>query len=92
MASESKKKIVLTVTADQLDMLEGFYTACGWTFQPTNPNPTQEGMSSCFYVTFIWKTLDSAKFLYTLIYFYAMLYVYKHCYTRIDTNIVCSWK
>jgi len=48
MAS-STRKIVLEVTQDQLDMLEGFYTACGMDFQPrvlpsSSSDAQEEGM------------------------------------------------
>ena len=34
MATE--KNIILRVTEEQLEMLQGFYTACGWDFNPQN--------------------------------------------------------
>ena len=49
MAS-SKKKIILEVTDEQLDMLEGFYTACGLSFCPISLPEDEGKMSFCFFI------------------------------------------
>ena len=44
---ERTRKIVLTVTDEQLDMLQGFYTASGWDFEPTfQPIEDESGAST----------------------------------------------
>ena len=41
--TSQKKKIMLEVTEDQLDILEGIYTASGWDFNPVTLTSQQNG-------------------------------------------------
>ena len=63
--SSSKQKIILEVTEDQRDMLEGFYTACGWTFNPQSYTGNQNG--KCDKVLFYKSFFKTAKLIINLI-------------------------